>query len=238
MPSNTDGLAVGRVARHDLFDRLYHWTVAASVLILMFTAFLPILGVKFEWVTIHWIAGIVLTVAVLCHIVRAVFFQDVKSMLVWIDDIRDAWIALSRFFGGGAPPPEKPGKYPLLQKLYHMGIVVFILGLIVSGALMLAKIDTPWWRRNPYFIENSMWGVDATWGIIYAVHGFCAMATLSMVMIHVYFAFRPEKLWITRSMILGWITTKEYLTYHSPRRWAAKDADTKQPVRIAERAAE
>ena len=39
--------ASGRVRRHHLVDRLYHWLMAASVLILMGTAFLPILGYKF-----------------------------------------------------------------------------------------------------------------------------------------------------------------------------------------------
>lgn len=237
MPSPDDGLAGGRVVRHHLVDRIYHWTMAASVLTLMFTAFVPILGWKFEWVTIHWIAGIVLGVAVLIHIVRALFWQDLRSMVVWIDDIRDSWRALARFIKGSGPLPEKPGKYPLLQKLYHLGIAVIMLGVIVSGALMLAKIDTPWWRRNPYFVENSWWGVDATWGIIYSVHGLFAMAAVSLVMIHIYFAFRPEKLWITRSMILGWITQKEYRSYHSPTRWVAKE-DGAAPARPAERAAE
>ncbi|MBT4718824.1 MAG: cytochrome b/b6 domain-containing protein, partial [Rhodospirillaceae bacterium] len=33
---------------------------------------------------------------------------------------------------------------------------------------------------------------------------------LAMIIIHIYFAIRPEKLWITRSMIWGWITRAEY----------------------------
>ena len=53
-----------RVLRHHLADRLYHWTMAAALLTCLFTAFLPILGWKFAWVTAHWIAGIVLTAAI------------------------------------------------------------------------------------------------------------------------------------------------------------------------------
>ncbi len=237
MPSPTDGPVSGRVVRHHLVDRIYHWTMAASVLTLMFTAFVPILGWKFEWVTIHWIAGIVLAVAVCVHIVRAVIWQDLRSMVVWIPDIRDAWRALMRFFTGSGTVPEKPGKYPLLQKLYHLGIAVIMLGVIASGALMLAKIDTPWWRRNPYFLDNSWWTIDFTWGVVYSVHGLCAMAALSLVMIHIYFAIRPEKLWITRSMILGWITQQEYRSYHSTTRWVAEN-DGAAAGRAAERAAE
>src|SRR5271163_5165652 len=55
------------VLRHKLPDRLYHWTMAVAVLTLLFTAFAPILGWKFEWVTAHWIAGIVLAILVVIH---------------------------------------------------------------------------------------------------------------------------------------------------------------------------
>ena len=34
-----------------------------------------------------------------------------------------------------------------------------------------------------------------------------------------YFAVRPEKWWITKSMILGWITRRQYLEHHEPARW-------------------
>ena len=53
-----------RVVRYRLLERLYHWTIAAAVLTLLGTGFLPVLGWKFEWVTAHWIAGLVLAVLV------------------------------------------------------------------------------------------------------------------------------------------------------------------------------
>ncbi|MFZ1050494.1 MAG: hypothetical protein WAN41_07390, partial [Candidatus Sulfotelmatobacter sp.] len=52
-----------RVPRHSLVARLFHWIMAASMLTLLFTAFLPRVGVQFPWVTYHWIAGAVLTVS-------------------------------------------------------------------------------------------------------------------------------------------------------------------------------
>src|SRR4029077_3799958 len=57
-----------RVARHALAERLFHWILAASFLILIVTAFGPILGWKFEWVATHWIAGIVMTLVILFHL--------------------------------------------------------------------------------------------------------------------------------------------------------------------------
>ena len=54
-------------------------------------------------------------------------------------------------------------------------------------------------------------------------HDLAALAVLALVMIHIYFAIRPEKLWITRSMILGWITRREYTEHHDPKIWNADD---------------
>jgi len=45
---------------------------------------------------------------------------------------------------------------------------------------------------------------------------------VTMVLVHVYFALRPEKLYLTRSMILGWITAREYDENYDSSRWTAE----------------
>ena len=57
-----------RVPRHSLTARSFHWVMAAAMFTLLFTAFLPKVGVQFDWVTYHWIAGSVLTVSIIFHI--------------------------------------------------------------------------------------------------------------------------------------------------------------------------
>ena len=57
--------AADRIVRHALADRVFHWLAAACVLTLLATAFLPILGLEFGWVTVHWMTGLVLIAAVL-----------------------------------------------------------------------------------------------------------------------------------------------------------------------------
>ncbi len=53
-------------------------------------------------------------------------------------------------------------------------------------------------------------------------------ALVGLVIAHVYFAVRPEKWWITKSMILGFITRRQYLEHHEPSRWpVAKGSSTK-----------
>jgi len=208
-----------RVLRHHLADRLYHWTMAAALLTCLFTAFLPILGWKFEWVTAHWIAGVVLTAVILFHIVRAVLWQDFWSMVFGPRDLRSSWRFVSQVVGRSGSPPQRDAKYTPLQKLFHQLVAAVVLAIVVTGLLMLSKIDTPFWRRNPY------WLTEARWGTIYAIHGLCAMAMITLIMVHVYFAARPEKLWMSRSMFHGWILREDYLRHHDPQRWPVPDAE-------------
>ena len=206
-------VGVDRVVRHKLSDRIYHWVTAAAVLTLLATGFLPILGWKFAWVTPHWIAGIVLAATVVFHIVRAVAWQDFWSMVVDFEDLHGAWRGIGEAVGRKVPAPLRPGKYSILQKLFHLLVAIVVLALVASGLLMLLKIDTPWWRRNPYWLS------DYGWGVTYAIHGLCAMAMITLLMAHIYFALRPEKLWMTLSMIRGWISRADYQAHHDPERW-------------------
>src|SRR6516165_10964515 len=131
--------ASGRVIRHQLADRIYHWLMAAAVLTLMGTAFLPILGWKFEWLSLHWMTGVALAVLVLIHIVRALVWQDWRAMVPDSADIRDASRHIRHAIGGAGPLPGKPGKYKILQKLYHLAIALIVLSIVASGLLMLLK---------------------------------------------------------------------------------------------------
>ena len=202
-----------KVVRHTLADRIFHWVLAAAVLVLLGTAFLPILGWQFPWITAHWIAGSVLIFAVLFHVLRAIFWQDMKSMWIGAADLRDAITIARRSLRRAESPPPRPGKYSFAQKLIHHMFAVVVLLTCVTGGLMMVKIDTPWWERNLYLLE------DGTWGLIYVLHGLAALFLITMIISHVYFALRPEKLFFTRSMVLGWITREEYGSYHDPQRW-------------------
>ena len=202
-PAGDSAGRAGHVLRHRLTDRLFHWVNAASILTLLVTAFGPVLGWKLDWVTIHWIAGIVLTLAVIFHIVRAILALDIWMMLPVKKDVRNAWQATQLVLGRIHHKPGKPDKYPLMQKLYHWGMAGWLLVLIGTGLVMLAKLDTPFWQRNPYFLSEFQWGV------IYSIHGFFALGTVTLVMIHIYFAVRPDKIYLLRSMIVGWLTRAE-----------------------------
>jgi formate dehydrogenase gamma subunit len=202
-----------RVVRHALADRVFHWLTAACVLTLLGTAFLPILGLKFDWVMVHWMTGLVLIGAVLFHLVRSLFWQSWRTMMIGGADVREAAaIVRGTLRRDGADVP-KPGKYSFAQKLIHLFFTLVVLASIATGALMLAHVETPWWRPNPYLLR------DATWGVVYVLHDLAALTLITMVMTHVYFALRPEKLAFTRAMLRGWMTRSEYEQHHDPKRW-------------------
>jgi cytochrome b subunit of formate dehydrogenase len=202
-----------RVARHSLVARLFHWIMAVAMLTLLFTAFLPKVGFQFPWVTYHWIAGVVLTVSILFHIFHASFWLDFWS--IWPDriDLGDAYHRVLRFMGRDAPPPKKFAKYPLENKLYHGAIIAAGGSAIVTGVFMMFRVRTFFFPRNPYLFS------DMTWGLMYVLHGLAGVGLIALVTVHIYFAIRPEKFPITKSMILGWMSRDFYLEEHDPQRW-------------------
>jgi cytochrome b subunit of formate dehydrogenase len=221
MPKSAEAAIPERVQRHSLAARLFHWIMAASMFTLLFTAFLPKVGVQFNWVLYHWIAGVVLTVSIVFHIVHS-FFMDPWS--IWPDriDIRDAMRRALRFMGKPAPPPERFAKYPLENKFYHLVIVLSGLAATVTGLFMMKRIQTGIFTRNPYLFS------DMTWGLMYVLHGLAGIGLIALVMMHVYMGIRPEKLPITKSMIFGWMSRDFYLEEHDPERWVVKQSSGKK----------
>ncbi len=205
-----------KIKRHSGMARLFHWVMAASMFTLLFTAFLPIAGIQFAWVTWHWIAGLVLTASILFHIIHATFWLDFWSIWVGPKDIPELKAEVLRELGHDVPGP-KPGKYPLGNRLYHLAIVFAGVAVTATGLFMMVRVRTPFFTRNPYMLS------DNTWGLTYVTHGMAGVALVGLVIAHVYFAVRPEKWWITKSMIFGWITRRQYLEHHDPERWVVGD---------------
>ncbi|PWU03832.1 MAG: cytochrome B [Terriglobia bacterium] len=204
-----------KVPRHSLAARLFHWVMAAAMLALLITAFLPKVGVQFPWVTYHWIAGIVLTASILFHIIHASFYMDFWS--IWPDkiDIEDAGRRWRRATGKDSPAPRRFAKYPLENKMYHGVIVLAGLSVMLTGIFMMFRVRTVLFPRNPYLFG------DMTWGLMYVLHGLAGVGLIALIMVHIYFAVRPEKLVITKSMIFGTLDREHYLEHHDPSRWAA-----------------
>jgi cytochrome b subunit of formate dehydrogenase len=204
-----------RIQRHSLAARLFHWTMAAAMLTLLFSAFVPIMDLEFDgWLTIHWIAGVVLIATIVYHIIHAIGWQDFWSMMSFGPNFFKEGIAtLKHVLSKNAPEPPKAGKYPFDHRLYHHTIVVVSLAAMITGVMMMMRIDTPFFTRDPYFIS------DEAVGIVFAIHGFAGVSLILLIATHIYFAIRPEKRWITWSMIRGWVDREHYAEHFDPSKW-------------------
>ncbi len=179
--------------RHQLSDRLFHWVMAACIILLGGTAFLPIIGIKFNWLPIHWWTGVVLVAAILFHLYRVFAVHGIGKMLPMADDARETVrIALNRSKEG-----LKPAKYDAFQKSYHWAAAISVLATAATGLIMLAKIDTTFWKRDPSILS------ETAWGVIYVIHGLGAMLLLFLVILHIYFSFIPSHRAYLVSMIRG-----------------------------------
>ncbi len=161
-----------------------------------------------------------LTASIIFHIFHATFVLDFWSIWVGPKDIPEVKAEMMRELGKEAPGP-KPGKYPLGNRLYHLAVMVAGLVVIATGIMMMWRVRSRLIERNPY------WMSDAAWGLTYVTHGLMGVGFVGLVIAHIYFALRPEKLWITKAMIFGTISRREYLEHHDPDRWVSSKVSTK-----------
>ena len=214
-----------RIMRHATSERIFHWGMAVAMIVLLVTAFFPVLGIQFAWVTIHWVAGVLLTAMIVYHVIHATFWQDLWAM--WIDkaDVQAGMAEVKHILGGGDPEhAPKTGKYPIDHKLFHHSAAVAGLVAIATGVLMMLRLETPFWTANPYMLA------DSSWGVVYVLHGLSGVMLITLTITHIYFAIRPDKWWITKSMIYGWIPRSHYLGKHDPQRWVVADAEEPELV--------
>ncbi len=183
--------------RHQRIDRWFHWLSALTMGVLLVTSLFPILGLRFAWYGIHWVAGLVLTLVILLHIVRALFWQRPGTMLL---------LNAGDFTAHGA------GKYTLAQKLMHLAWAVAILVAIVTGVLLLQKAGVPFLARDPYAFSLG------SWGVLTLLHDLAALLSVFLMLVHVYFGILPEKRAYLRAMVKGWITRKDLAVEHNVER--------------------
>ncbi len=191
----------GRIRRHAGIDRLFHWLTALAMFVLLGTSLLPVVGIRFAWVEIHWIAGLALCALLLFHIVRSLAVQSQR--LIW-----------PRPADLGELRGTRPGKYSLAQKLMHLAISVALVTASITGVLLMIKAGTPLFERDPYRFTLE------TWGWLTVLHDAAAYLSLFLIIQHVYFSLRPEKRMYLRAMVKGWVTREELRTAHDPERVA------------------
>lgn len=216
-----------KVTRHLPGARGFHWSMSVTMFVLLITAFFPVIGIQFPWVTIHWIAGVLLILTVLYHIYHVFAKQSLKTMWIGRRDIAEGNLGLKAALRRPGIERPRAGKYPVDQKMFHHVATIATLGAVVTGVLMMYRVDNFLLAKNTYMFS------DAAWGWIYVIHGVSGIALIFLVIAHVYFAIRPEKRWMTWSMINGWITRERYLENHDPERWTVAEAGSADELESA-----
>jgi formate dehydrogenase subunit gamma len=183
--------------RHKRFDRWFHWLTAITMTVLLATSLLPVLGLRFAWYGVHWVAGLLLTLIILAHILRALFWQKPGTMLL---------------IGAADFSPHRAGKYTLAQKLMHLAWTVAILVAIVTGLLLLQKAGVPFMERDPYAYS------PGSWGVMTLLHDLAALLSVFLVLVHVYFGLLPEKRAYLKAMVSGSITRAALKPEHDVER--------------------
>ncbi|MEY4761546.1 MAG: hypothetical protein RLZZ200_1402 [Pseudomonadota bacterium] len=173
--------------RHAGADRFFHWATAATMLILLGTSLLPVVGIRFAWLVPHWVAGLVLTVLVFFHVFRAVRVLNLKSIRLQGADFAEL----------KGPKAPKPGKYSLAQKGMHQAWMLVVLVAIATGLFLMVKAGVPFLERDPYLFRLR------TWGRLTLLHDLAALAAVFLVIVHVYFGLLPEKRHYLVAMLRG-----------------------------------
>jgi cytochrome b subunit of formate dehydrogenase len=200
------------IKRHSLAARLFHWIMAASVLTLLITAFLPKTGAFFDWVSIHVLAGMLFIATLIFHIIHAICYLDLRAIWPAAND----WKEINETLINPPKDQAKPvaGKYPIGNKLFHLAVTAAALAMAATGFFMLWRVHNFVFSKNPYAFFN-----DQGWGVVYAIHGLAGLSLVTLVIVHIYFAIHPDKRPITVSMITGVMNREFYLTHHDPNRW-------------------
>jgi formate dehydrogenase subunit gamma len=224
-----------KITRHGKSARYSHWLLAAATLTLVVTAFVPMLGLMFPWVTVHWLAGLILAAYTVYHTVDTVVRKSWGKMLpIGPREMRESVSRTTSFLNAREGIAEqRPGKWGVENKVFHHLTALAGFGVIFTGIVMMLRIKTWFWEANPYFNDIS----ETTVGLVFLIHGVSAASFVGLLMAHIYFALRPDKLWFTRSMFKGWITREEYLGHFNPARWVVAKTGAKQAAPDEERVA-
>jgi len=142
----------GLVVRHSLLERIEHWAVALSGLVLLATGLfelpiarryfiteLPGLGWSGDFITslnIHYAASVVFISACFFHLVYHGLLGH-EGMIPRKGDLRASVEVIRSFFGRGKEPPFD--KYLPEQRLAYAGMAVIVALLIFSGLVKTWK---------------------------------------------------------------------------------------------------
>lgn len=233
---------VEEVKRFSVAQRASHWLMAISIFLLMISGFVIMnndITVKtflgLSWLDVHIWSALVLVGYVVFHVGHVAYKGTWSKMWFGLRDAKDLWVRFKNLIMLEESYPRQ-FEYPSAQKLLHWGVTGTTLGLIVTGLVLLRRVNLPpiWSATREFTFLGLTFdlGVGSAMGLIswsFVLHDFLAVATVALVMGHIYFALRPNEWAITRSMITGTVDVDHYAEKYSPTSWTVGDDDWDEP---------
>ncbi len=202
----------GQILRHDEVAFLEHWSHAVSTLLLLVSGiylgalFVPRLVHRPETVgfalNAHFVGVVIFLFGVAYYLTNVWLAGSMKEHMPRPGDFEEALASYRAKFGRGMTPRE--GKYQASERLAHLGWVVLIGAIILTGSVKVADHlwDLPGWLM----------------GVTTFFHDLVALGILAFLAAHVVAAAVVPWSWqLLKSMLTGYISEAYVRKNHA--RW-------------------
>jgi cytochrome b subunit of formate dehydrogenase len=204
---------VEEIERHNLFQRILHWSNAVAVITLAISGWMiyqPLSPARAAsvWFFWHRWAVVLLLVGLAFHSIYESFIVPRPNpMAVSRTEARRILAILKNFLGVSS-------FYPRLSK-YHPG-QIFFHWLVAGNLFLLTLTGFIIWKPLRDLLPLSLLGLG--WDFIFynrLLHGFFSATLIASLFAHIYFAVLIKKNWKeAKSMFTGRIPSHEYLRCH------------------------
>jgi len=205
------------IQRHNLFQRIYHWSNAVAVIILIISGWMIYQpravpapeGTAFDWFFWHRWGVALLLVALAFHTVYESFIARGSNPMAVNRSEAGKFLTIFKNFFGLSRLYPRATKYHSGQIFFHWAVAGNLFALILTGFVI--------WKPFRDFLPLSLFGLG--WDFIFTCrlfHGFFSATLIASLMGHIYFALFIKKNWPeAKSMFTGRISLREYLGSHS-----------------------
>lgn len=223
----SDHPSAKRLSTFDRVQRFFHWANFAVLGVMALTGlglFVPglvdgvlaVFGVRgFEgkvyWhVTIAWLLLALIAVHVIWDLAAV---RGWRNIWPTSRDLSDVVMRTRNFLGLTHEYPRSP-KYDIFMKTFHWCLTFSLIILGVTGIYF--------W--NPYeLIPSLSYQVEY---FLRLLHDFFAFLLLGLVMGHIYFALLPTNWPTLKGMVLGYMTSEDYMKHFGITKWRPKPYST------------
>jgi len=211
-----------RYQRFDIGERLQHFGLVMTFLVLVFTGFAlkypnafwvePLVHTKLGFLVrgySHRVAAILFVVLSLYHVYYLIATargrDQLRAMLPKKQDLSEFWQQL-RYYAGVSPKPARFARFTYVEKFEYLALIWGSIVMVVTGLIL--------WFEEGALAWLPKWG----WDVADVIHFYEAwLASLSILVWHLYHvALKPSQHGVSLVMATGELTLEE-MQHEHPR---------------------